>query len=271
MNENKKSVSVRLISGIGNNFYQIATVYNYAKLNNLNWKCIIPDHNSQIQENRPHGGHYTPKNENDIFFIEDVFPNINWTNCLDKEDEIYTSYDFRLNNFWDSIDELKKILTPNIKITEYINNKYKNIFENKKVLGLHLRFNSGSDSFPPEANINEWIEEIINEEKNNYDNIIILTNRPLFALNVMNGLKNTYQNKNILLIEDESNLVDFILLTKCDIIICSNSTFSFWAGALSNTNNVYIPPEYKPANFRDNYPTHWKTNKETFYKYYIKN
>lgn len=260
------STTVRLISGIGNNLYQIATLYHHVKKNNIkNWSVIFPKHNGEIQEIRPNGGHYTPKNDNVPFFIEDVFPNIPWKDSCDINDTVIGSYIFDIPSFWDSIDEIKEILKPNKLLIDYIDTNYSKIFE-KKTLGIHLRFISGADSFLPEKNIHEWILDILQKEYDNYENVVIVTNNYTMASDMINSYFNI--DKNFCLIKDESNFVDMFVLSKCDTIICSNSTFSFWAAALSDTKNIYISPEYKPANIRNSIPPEWKTNFTVFYKYF---
>lgn len=258
------SITVRLISGIGNNLYQIATLYHYAKINNIKeWSVIYPQHNGQIQEIRPHGGHYTPKIDNIPFFIENIFPNVNWKDKCDINDIVIGSYIFDIPSFWDSIKDIKKILTPNPSLIHYIDSKYENIYS-KKTLGIHLRFVSGSDSFLPEKNVPEWIVDILQKEYNNYENILIISNNYSIAKTMIS--KYFEIGKKLFLIENEPNYVDLFMLSKCDIIICSNSTFSFWSAALSDSNTIYISPEYKPANVRNSIPTSWLTNSEIFYK-----
>ena len=261
-------VQVRLISGIGNNLYQIATLYHYAK-NNCNGKysVIYPKHDGTIQEIRPNGGHYTKKIDNVPFYIEDVFPNVNWVDSADVDEGVIGSYIFDISSFWDSISEIKTLLKPSDKLTNYIDTKYQHLFT-KKTLGIHLRYTNGSDSFIAQENIYEWILDIINKNQD-CENIIIVSNFQRRANEFINQqLIPNFKDKNILLIDDESNFVDLFLLSKCDVIICSNSTFSFWSGALSNASKIYISPEYNPANIRNSIPSEWETNSNVFYKYY---
>lgn len=260
---NDKSITVRLISGIGNNLYQIATLYHFAKINNIkNWSVIYPQHDGKIQEIRPNGGHYTKKDDTLPFYIEEIFPNINWKDSADVDDIIIGSYIFSIDSFWGSIIDIRQILTPSEKITNYIQNKYQELY-NKPTIGIHLRFLSGADSFLPEKNNFNWIYDILKNESDNFNNIIIVSNNVTLASNFKNNITSF---GSVYLIDDEPNFIDLFLLSKCDIIICSNSTFSFWAGALNNNSKVYITPEYKPAGCRESIPHEWNTNRDFFYK-----
>jgi len=265
--------------------YQLATLYHYAKKqkNEQNkgeekekreeneiekdFYAIYPKHNGEIQEIRPHGGHYTPKLKDVPFFIEEVFPNVNWkSECEDINDIVMPSYIFGINEFWESIDEMKSsFLKPNDKIIDYIQTKYKDIYSTR-TLGIHLRYYYASDSFYPEDNVYEWIMHIITNSLDKFDSIVIVSNYLTKATEFSNTFLNNIDKK-IYLIENEPNFVDFFMLSMCDTIICSNSTFSFWAAALSNSKDIYMCPEYKPANVRNSIPPEWKQCSDVFYKY----
>ena len=125
-------------------------------------------------------------------------------------------------------------------------------------------------SFNSEDNIYEWILDILQKENTNYENIIIVSNG-MYQTSLFIQKFKEHINKNITVIDNEPNYVDLMILSMCNIIVCSNSTFSFWSAALSDcVSRVYISPEYKPANCRNSIPPGWLTNSETFYKYYKK-
>lgn len=263
-------MQVRLISGIGNNLYQIATLYHLSKQNGKEWSVIYPKHDGGIQEIRANGGHYSKKIDDVPFYIEDVFPNVNWKDSADINNETISSYIFNIDALWGSISDIKKILKPSQKLIDYIHTKYPKV-EGEKRLGIHLRYTNGSDSFLAEDNIYEWINDII-EKNSDCNKIVVVSNYLQHAMNyINNNLKIKFPNISIQMIEDEPNFVDMFILADCDVIVCSNSTFSFWSGALSSTNTkVYMCPEYKPANVRNSIPKEWITNSEIYYKYYVR-
>lgn len=248
-------LTVRLISGLGNNLYQIATVYHLSKQHKLDWSVIHPQKDGKIQEIRMYGGHYTPQTTRTGLQIptdlKDIFPNVHWEYTMDPSDTPICSYIFSYLAFYESIHDLKQILTINPIIENYIDDEYKIDFT--RTIGIHLRFTSGADSFAPEANDISWIDAILNNNDQLYDNIVVISNRTSVAREFIKNLSGTH-DKTIILIENEPNIVDFCILKRCNIIICSNSTFSFWSAALSNAIKKYICSGYTPANEKESIP-----------------
>jgi len=75
------------------------------------------------------------------------------------------------------------------------------------------------------------------------------TYKILFFTNDTNDFINKYILKYINLpnctyeISSNTPVIDMLLLSKCKYIICSSSTFSIWAGMLSNNSIIYYPGE----------------------------
>ena len=73
------------------------------------------------------------------------------------------------------------------------------------------------------------------------------TYKILFFTNDTNDFINKYILKYINLpnctyeISSNTPAIDMLLLSKCKYIICSSSTFSIWAGMLSNNSIIYYP------------------------------
>lgn len=262
-----QKLTVRLASGIGNNLYQIAVLYHVSTCAKRKWSVVFANKNAPLQETRPFGGHYTTLIDGLPDCVEDIFQNVKWESSTDPDAQLIPSYVFALENFWESRDNLKKLFTPNKNILNYIDKKYSHIFE-KQTIGIHLRFISGSDSFHPEQNVKEWVEDILLQNIENFENIVVLSNRPQFAKLFLNNFSTSHNSKNIYFIEDEPNFIDLFILTRSNIIITSNSTFGFWGGALSNASSIYIPPTYRPGLCPTCIPNEWETNKKVFEKYY---
>ena len=62
-----------------------------------------------------------------------------------------------------------------------------------------------------------------------------------------------------------NNILDFIFMSMCDINIVGNSTFSWWAAYLNQTENnkvivtenEWFGPGYKHFNLKDTFPESW--------------
>jgi hypothetical protein len=66
-------------------------------------------------------------------------------------------------------------------------------------------------------------------------------------------------------IQNENNVLDFTMMSLCDINIVSNSTFSWWAAYMNQhdhkkiivTESEWFGPGYKHFNLTDTFPTSW--------------
>ena len=260
-----QTITCRVISGFGNNLYQIAAAHSIAKLQGKEFTIIAPKSDGDYQEIRDFGGHYTSMLDNLPKTFKEIFPNVPWVNYKDSDHELISSYIFDFSSISHKLEDIKEILKPDPSITEYISQKYPTSFD----LGIHLRYNSGSDSFPPEAVNEGWLLDILTKETFQKDtfNVVVTSNRSLCANSLISEWSTTFPNTQFTLIESEPVFIDFFILANCSRVICSNSTFSFWAGILGkDKEKVYMTPEYKPAMCRTAIPNTWDTNRDVFYK-----
>lgn len=78
----------------------------------------------------------------------------------------------------------------------------------------------------------------------------------VFSDSMRNDLPNIFKLPNIKMIEGNNDLVDLLLLSKSKIIVASaSSTFSYWAGFLSDApiimHPAYVGIKIRPANVRE--------------------
>ena len=261
-------ITCRLISGFGNNLYQIAATYSISKKNGEDFNLIAPKENGRFQEIRDFGGHYTPMHPDLPRNVQEIFPYLPWIDYKRKDDTIISSYLFDYDIIEPDVESFSDLLTPHPSIEEYISKKYP-MFD----MGIHLRYKGGSDSFAPESNNEGWLLDIISKEVSKHCEtsespytIVITSNRAKLANDLINTWKNTFGMKaTFTLLESEPVFIDCFVLSKCKTLICSNSTFSFWSGLIGAKKTVYISPEYKPAMCLNAIPPHWNTNREVFY------
>jgi hypothetical protein len=66
-------------------------------------------------------------------------------------------------------------------------------------------------------------------------------------------------------IQNENNVLDFTMMSLCDVNIVSNSTFSWWAAYMNQndhkkiivTESEWFGPGYKHFNLTDTFPASW--------------
>lgn len=71
----------------------------------------------------------------------------------------------------------------------------------------------------------------------NGKNIYVITDSPDHVLNEFDG-------KDFKLIKTNSDLEDLTVMSKFNNIVCSNSSFSWWASLIGGAENVYVPPRW---------------------------
>lgn len=253
----------RVISGFGNNLYQIAATYGIARQSNRKYEVIAPKTSGAFQEVRDFGGHYTPLIKGLPTNVREIFPKVNWVDYKKTESKLLYSYIFDINFFERYMDELVEILKPDERITKYVLEKYPE-FD----LGIHLRYRGGSDSFSPEAINNEWLLDIIEKESGGIKSVVVVSNVISHAVEMVDSWREKFPTLTFTLISSEPVFVDFFILAGCRRVVCSNSTFSFWTGFLGRKKEkVYMTPEYKPGGCLTAIPKSWETNSKVFYKY----
>jgi len=68
-------------------------------------------------------------------------------------------------------------------------------------------------------------------------NIYVLTDSPDYVLK-------EFKDMNFKLVKTDSELEDLTLMSKFDTIVCSNSSFSWWASLIGGSTNVYVPSKW---------------------------
>ncbi len=127
-----------------------------------------------------------------------------------------------------------------IKIFKFNSNNFnKSFYENK--LFVHIR---GGDFIKYKyeiTNLETYYRKSVDFFTKNYkiDKINIITDDLDYARNIVDKF-NTNINVDFI---SENELSDFLHLKNAIFKVLSNSTFSFWAGALSNSNSIIIAPD----------------------------
>lgn len=157
-----------------------------------------------------------------------------------------------ISYFLNILPELKKEIQGNLKKKYEIIKKDKNRVNFSDILTYHIRrkdklseLNKSIYGFVDIDDHIKIIEDICYKNNKNY--LLLLGDDTVFLKKLKEKLN---INKQILLTEDfsrkKSQFLDFFLMINSSSIILSNSSFSLWAGYLSDSKEIYYPKPIFP-------------------------
>lgn len=178
-----------------------------------------------------------------IFNQIDFQPNSEIVNAI--SDKIFLDGYFQSTYFFHySIDSIKKKIKIKQQYIDEFNTKYGRLYSQNKILAIHCRLGDyvnwgneslgGKDMTLPMSYFKNALNEITNLES--YKIHIISDD--------INAIKEKFKflkNANYF---NESEIIDFQLISNADKIIISNSTFAWWAAFLSNKVKTVLAPEF---------------------------
>ena len=269
-------VSVNIMGGLGNQMFQLASAYAYAKKYGGSLKV---EKNKRYNDGRPLYWDSILQHFNK--FLVDRIPNnlIQWN---EKEATLYTpipslsSPGIYLNGYFQSSkyfydteteNEIKKLFEPTDSMLNVINQKYEHLLSNKdRVIVVHARRtdylrNQDIINFHGPLSI-EYYKKAIKQVSDNIKNPIFLlaSDDPTFWNSVINECEELRNNNYIL--NDENEINTLVLLQQFKYFIIANSTFSWWCAWLSNNPELVIAPSKwfgptGPQNYQDIYMPSW--------------
>jgi hypothetical protein len=274
-------ISCQFFGGLGNNLFQLATVYNlhkkygfdlqipsvtdrgnigiYGQSTNLEFSDLFDNEFNYIN---------TPTSNMSIYRHSDLNLNSTDYTVIDipkKDNTIYLGY-FQSEKYFSDVninDEFKL----NKKKIDQIKNTYENIF-NKKNISLHFRL--GGDRitnhmqhYHKNVSIAYYHNALnmLGEYNSDEYNILVFSDNIPLAKNILSELNYDF----IFIDNSNDNILDFIFMSLCDINIVGNSTFSWWSSYMNQNNNnkvivtenEWFGPGYKHFNLKDTFPKTW--------------
>ena len=147
-------------------------------------------------------------------------------------------------NFANNSNEIKKLLTPNVKV------------EDQNYMAMHVR--------RTDYLIHKNCYHILTRE-NYYDKAMYLSgaNKFLIFSDDINWCKQNFKGNEFSFAENNNHITDLALMTKCTGNIIANSSFSWWGAYLNPNNSVIYPrvwfgPELSKINdTKDLCPQNW--------------
>ena len=275
---NNGIVSVNIMGGLGNQMFQLATAYAYAKQNS--GKLIVLRSKKEFDGRSLYWDNMLYRFQD---FLVDKLPEglEQWHESGSTEFSIIpllTDKGLYINGYLQSPkyfgntiiqEEIKELFKPSETTMCNIQSRYNLLLKNKdRIVVVHARRtdylkNQHIINFHGPLSIdyyNEAIKKISNEIK---DPIFILASDDLsFWGSVINELPQL-NNRNIYILDDDNEISTLALLQQFKYYIIANSTFSWWAAWLSkDTKKVIAPSKWfgptGPQNYKDIYMSSWE-------------
>ncbi|MEI7670047.1 MAG: alpha-1,2-fucosyltransferase, partial [Pseudomonadota bacterium] len=271
-------VSVNIMGGLGNQMFQLASSYAYAKNNNA--KLLVLKNKKQDDGRSLYWDTILYRFQN---FLVDTIPEKleQWVEPgatefgiippLTNKGLYLSGYLQSPKYFRDNVvqQELKHLFKPSPQVLDIIQNKYKILLDNKNnVVVVHARRtdylkNQHMIDFHGPLPI-EYYTKAINNISQNIKNpmYLLVSDDPSFWVSVINESKEL-SNKFIFILDDENDVNTLGLLQQFQYFIIANSIFSWWAAWLSeNTKKVIAPSKWfgplGHQNYKDIYMPLWE-------------
>lgn len=249
-----------LQGGLGNQLFQVANAYAYSLRNNAEFGINYYLNHTAHQGN-------SPLTYKDNFFKKlPITTEIPLVSYQEKEWK-YTgipsgSKNLLIEGYFQSeknfIDYKKEVISAfTIDKTEELL-KVDSLLSGikKKKLGIHIRRGDYSN-YTNIFNIldrNYYSKALSYFNKDEYDIILCSDNKT--------NIKELYEIENFYTLKGVNELIDFYLLSQCDSIIMSNSSFSWWSAYLGKAKETVICPAIwfvrdGPKDWQDIYLDNW--------------
>jgi hypothetical protein len=264
-------VAIDVMGGLGNQIFQIATAYAYAKRNNgklmikklkrepdgrpLYWDSILRGFTEYLIEDPP---------DNLERWVERGATEFTEISTLHYPGKYLQSPKY----FQDYATDIKRLLEPSQDILKLIREKYGPLLDNKdRIVVVHARRtdylrNQDITNFHGPLSI-DYYRQALKAISTKVDNPVFLlaSDDPLFWKDVINACDEIKLN-NIYILDGENEINTMVLLQQFKYFIIANSTFSWWCAWLSNNPNYVIAPSKwfgptGPKHYEDIYMGSW--------------
>ena len=218
---------------LGNQMFQIATAFSVAEKSGT--KVSFP----QWSYENIFEGDFTPNKSHTFVGVIHKEPGFHYTEINPNENMILDGY-FQSEKYFKNIDyKIREIFTIKKSIKNIIYEKHKNLLDRENVVALHLR-RGDYLNFPnhhPVMDLNYFMRAIKNFPKGS--TFLVFSDDTEWCKDNFPGI-----GKDFFIIEGQSDVEDFTMMTMCDHNCISNSSFSWWAAWLNdNPNKIVVAPD----------------------------
>jgi len=271
-------ITCTFAGGLGNNIFQLATLYNLHKKYNVDY--VIPSY-----VNRSTAEYYKQSSILEIDRLFDTTFNIGdlnlpvyihtdmngglfeFTEIPFKDNTCYKGY-FQSDKYFKDFDIIQEFCL-NKKIESDLRDKYDFLFK-KQTIAVHCRLagdriESQVQHYHKTVSLDYYKKAIeiitgMGADLSNY-NILLFSDNIFSAIEITKDL-----GYNFIPIMNSDNVEDFIMMSLCDYNIIGNSTYTWWSAYFNkNAKKIIAPksewfgPGYKHFNIDDLFPKKWIT------------
>lgn len=255
----------RLSGGLGNQLFQFATFYQISFLTKNKLIVYLGFYSKNIRNNTRRLSHISRINQGTIkvlnynFIFEVLFKTIFKILIFRHTDPRKLKSDIRIG-FLDGYFQDFTFFDSNEELKDKIRDTFSSSKTMKKTIGVHVRrgdylLNENKKYFK-NCEIKYYIDSIsfISTELNikEFDVLVFSDDIQWCKKNLSFGPKTKFINR------DE--LSDFKMMSRCEHLIISNSTYSWWAAYInSSSNRIICAPKYWYSDTKKNfqYPENW--------------
>jgi hypothetical protein len=270
-------ISCDFFGGLGNNLFQLATVYSIHKLCDVELQITsktdrgnigIYGQETNLELSKLFSNEFIYNDQLILQKYKHVDTDLNNTDYSYSEVPLYDNvcYQgyFQSDKYFLGLDISKefKLRSENI---DRLKTEYASLFD-KKTISLHYRL--GGDrvtdfmqNYHKNVSI-DYYKQALEVAQYNPDeyNILVFSDRMDQCKELLKELDYPFY-----FIQNENNVLDFTMMSLCNVNIVSNSTFSWWAAYMNQndhkkiivTESEWFGPGYKHFNLTDTFPSSW--------------
>lgn len=269
-------ITCDFFGGMGNNLYQLATVYNIHRTRGFD--LVLPKTCERVNAEyygQPNYLEIMNLLDNDFnyadqpttpYYYEHSDLNLSTTDYsydgFEPMDNVNYRGHFQSYKYFEDTDITNEFIL-NQKVSKELMDKYGDLF-NKKTLSIHYRLagdriENRIQYFHKTVSVDYYQKALSYYNLEEYNILVISDNTQLAEQLLGNHVNFHYIDNN------KDNIKDFILMSMCQNNILGNSTFGWWAAYLNKNPNKKIVcpksewfgPGYQHFNLKDTFPQSW--------------
>ena len=270
-------ISCDFFGGLGNNLFQLATVYSIHKLCDVELQITsktdrgnigIYGQETNLELSKLFSNEFIYNDQLILQKYKHVDTDLNNTDYSYSEVPLYDNvcYQgyFQSDKYFLGLDISKefKLRSENI---DRLKTEYASLFD-KKTISLHYRLGGYRvtdfmQNYHKNVSI-DYYKQALEVAQYNPDeyNILVFSDRMDQCKELLKELDYPFY-----FIQNENNVLDFTMMSLCNVNIVSNSTFSWWAAYMNQndhkkiivTESEWFGPGYKHFNLTDTFPSSW--------------
>jgi len=264
-------VSVNIMGGLGNQLFQIASAYAYARKKNgtlqiLNitqsgkrpvyWNTILKQIKPYLVSSLPLLEQWHETMATQYLEIGDLTEKGIYLNGYLQSSKYF--YNNTLKH------EIRNLFQPDNDLLNHVYTTYKYLIENReRVVIVHARrtdyLAAAACHGPLEGSYyRKAVDEIMKKVDNPF--FLLTSDDNSYWKEIEQDIFKVYQHEYFIL-EGESDIHTFALLQQFNNVIMSNSSFIWWTTWMANASNVIVPSKWfgpaGPQFYEDIYENHW--------------